>query len=155
MGKLDNLDWVAFLGEYIGSASIDELLAALDIKKIPKRKRDLADIYLEAKTQGIVLIFSLESSFDTQIEYPEDALVLVNITFYLQEQHGYKKFDAKMPFNLKNSMNLSEIVHTLGAPDSQNNDLQLLKWNKNKVSVFVNFNDNQDITNVAIQLQGA
>lgn len=50
------------------------------------------DTFVQKYDDGLELTFTLESIFDSSVNYPEDALVLTNIRFYLTDNKKHKAF---------------------------------------------------------------
>jgi hypothetical protein len=148
------IEWLSFLGSYVGSKKIEILFQNLDIKKNPVLNKNDTDTFVQKYDDGLELTFTLESLFDSSVNYPEEALVLTNIRFYLDDNKKHKAFTGSLPFGLPNAMDKKTINEVLGAPDSENAKFRQFKWIKENTEIYCYLNESDLVVILSIKMLG-
>ena len=160
---MEFFDHVKYLGMYWGEPSLQPLIDALGITKAPKLPKGDTDAYVEIKKSGLFLIFSDERNVNVPGKvFPEGALVLTNLTFYLAEKDGFKQFRGKLPrdvpFDSSSQMALalfgtpSNLKFTTGGAQIPPETYRVLRWDRKDFCLFLSFNDKQHAKDIALQL---
>ncbi len=118
-----------YLGCYHGETKLDALLAALDINEPPILPRGDTDTYLSNEAAGIELTFSDSASLSApQRDYPDGALVLVNIRYYGRRLDEFSIYQGNLPYGLTFGLNKYELIALLGEPEWRNPEGFRLRW---------------------------
>ncbi|QEI07094.1 hypothetical protein FXN63_15545 [Pigmentiphaga aceris] len=151
------MQWQSFLGNYHGEDSIERLLDTLGIVDVPKLKRGDEDAYVKNRNAGVELTFTDEDTLDAvPRQYPEHALVLTNIRFYGPgASKKFENFTAALPSGLIFDMCYQDAVHVLGPEGGNDPDKTLVRWDLPDHVLFADFNDEDKLKVVSVQLAGA
>jgi hypothetical protein len=160
---MEFFEHVKYLGMYWGEPSLQSLIDALGITKAPKLPKGDITSHLELKKAGIYLVFRDERFVKIPNKvFPEGALVLSNISFYLVEKDGYKKYQGLLPKGLLPETSSQMALAAFGSPSnlkhSPDGDLippetyRVLRWDRKEFCLFLSFNDKQQARDIALQL---
>lgn len=160
---MEFFDHVKYLGMYWGEPSLQPLIDALGITKAPKLPKGDTDAYVEIKKSGLFLIFSDERTIKIPGKvFPEGALVLSNLTFYLADKDGYRTYKGAMPRGLSPNTTRADALEAMGLPSSpkyspdgvllpDEND-RMMRWDKADHFVFCAFASDGKASRTGFQL---
>lgn len=160
---MEFFDHVKYLGMYWGEPSLQPLVDALGITKAPKLPKGDTDAYVELKKSGLFLIFSDERTVNIPGKvFPEGALVLTNLTFYLSDKDGYRSFKGAVPRGILPNATKADVLKAMGIPSSpkyspdeallpDEND-RMMRWNKVNHFVFCAFASDGHASRTGLQL---
>jgi len=142
-----------YLGYYYGETKLDSLLAALDINDAPILPRGDTDTYLSNEMTGIELTFSDSESLSTsQRDYPDGALVLVNVRYYGRKIEAFSVYQGRLPYGLTFGLKKSELISLLGAPEWRNPEEIRLRWIRGNHRIHVTLSKNEGAIIVSVGL---
>jgi hypothetical protein len=154
---------VKYLGMYWGEPSLQPLIDALGITKAPKLPKGDTDAYVEIKKSGLFLIFSDERTVNIPGKvFPEGALVLTNLTFYLTDKDGYSSYKGAVPSGVSQNATRADVLKAMGFPSSpkyspdgvllpDEND-RMMRWDKAGHFVFCAFASDGKASRTGLQL---
>ncbi len=146
------MDYEGLIGLYFGESSLAAWLAHLGIRDTPRLERGEDTAYLSNKGLGIELTFEDSESLDEpDREYPDGALVLVNIRFYGTGIGDFSPFDGELPRGLEFGVNQSELVERFGRPDWVSASGKKLSWEKPDCWFQVNLDKDNRVEIVSLQ----
>ncbi len=156
-------DYVKYLGLYYGEALLQPLLAELGITKTPKLEKNDTTVHLSAKGLGVELCLKDEVLVKIPGKiFPEGALVLSNLTFFLKGGEGYAPFVGEIASGVTSKSTKEDVKAAFGLPDwpSYSVDGVLLpgeddwnmRWDRADHCFFFTFTDEGLLSDVAIQL---
>lgn len=156
-------DCVNFLGMYWNEPELQPLLDEFAVNKPPKIAKGETDGRLLLKKSGVELIFTDERSVKVPNKnFPEGAMVLSNITFYLTATNGYKVYSGHLPDGIKPNVTKNEVLNAFGLPNNlkysptgqllPDQDDWIMRWDKQGFVIFFTFTDEGIATDLALQL---
>lgn len=160
---MEFFDYAKFLGMYWGEPSLQPLVDALGITKVPKLAKDDVSVYLEFKKAGFFLIFKDERFVKiTGKVFPEGAVVLCHVRFYLTSSDGYKPYAGKLPKSMNLDATKADMLKAFGFPNdpkylpsgqlAPDEDDWMMRWDRPDHVLFCTFNDDGTATDIALQL---
>ena len=160
---MELFDYIKFLGMYWGEYGLQPLVESIKIIKPPKIAKGETDGYLLFKKLGVELIFTDERSLNIPSKsFPEGAMVLSNITFYLAKKDGYHPYTGKLPDGMKLGASKTEIIKVFGLPNTPqyspagellpDEDDWMMRWDKDGFAMFCTFSEEGFATDLALQL---
>ncbi len=160
---MEMMDYVKFLGMYWGESALQPLIEKLRASKPPKISKGEVDGHLEFKKLGIYLVFSDERFVKIPGKsFPEGAMVLSNISFYLIKKDGYQPCTEKLPGSMKIPFEKMHALKFFGTPNvpQYSADGNLLpgeddwkmRWDHPNHVMFCSFNDDGHATKIGLQL---
>ncbi len=160
---MEFFEHVKYLGMYWGESSLQPLIDALSITKAPKLSKGDTDAYVEIKKSGLFLIFSDERTINIPGKvFPEGALVLSNLTFYLVDKDGYRAYKGATPRGISPNTTRADVLIAMGLPSSPKyspagvllpgeND-RMMRWDKADHFVFCAFASDGKASRTGLQL---
>lgn len=160
---MEFFEHVKYLGMFWGEPSLQPLIDALGITKAPKLSKGDITSHLELKKVGIYLVFRDERFVKIPNKvFPEGALVLSNISFYLVDKDGYRTYKGSTPRGLSPNTTRADVLEAMGFPSSpkyssdgvllpDEND-RMMRWDKSDHFVFCAFASDGKASRTGLQL---
>jgi len=153
---MDSAQIVPALGKDFESAEVQILVRALQSKHVPRAKRDDPDAYVEAKRDGVALMFVDDDYINRRrvAAYGNAPMVLVSATLYTGSQDkdpSYSRFMGSLPGGVAFTDPIESLGEKLGDPSlvyeskgivftrqwRRDNVLMTFKYNKAGVLQYV------------------
>ncbi|MBK5012968.1 hypothetical protein IAE33_004828 [Pseudomonas sp. S60] len=142
-----------YLGIYYGEAKLGDLLKSLNIYEQPILARGETDTYLSKETAGIELTFSdSETLKSPERDYPDGALVLVNIRYYGKQIGQFSIYQGVLPYGIKFGLKKAALLTLLGEPEWKNPQESRLRWIRENHRVHVTLSHNEEVAVVSVGL---
>ena len=142
-----------YLGIYSGEANLGDLLKSLNIHEQPILARGETDTYLSKETAGIELTFSdSETLKSPERDYPDGALVLVNIRYYGKQIGQFSIYQGVLPYGIKFGLKKAALLTLLGEPEWKNPQESRLRWIRENHRVHVTLSHNEEVAVVSVGL---
>ncbi|MHA7116290.1 hypothetical protein ACX0KM_19360 [Pseudomonas promysalinigenes] len=142
-----------YLGTYYGEEKLGNLLKSLNIIEQPILPRGETDTYLSKETAGTELTFSdSESLVSPERDYPDGALVLVNIRYYGREIGKFSIYQGALPYGIKFGLKKPALLTLLGEPEWKNPEESRLRWARENHRVHVTLSHNGEVAVVSVGL---
>ena len=160
---MEMMDYVKFLGMYWGESALQPLIEKLRASKPPKISKGDVTGHLEFKKTGIYLVFRDERFVKIPGKsFPEGAMVLSNISFYLIKKDGYQPYTGNLPSRMVSEATKAEMINVFGFPNdpkySSTGELLpgeedwMMRWDHPNHVMFCSFNDDGQATSIGLQL---
>ncbi|MDH4557422.1 hypothetical protein E8F11_19955 [Pseudomonas sp. BN417] len=147
------MEYFEYLGYYYGEEKLGILLKELAIDEVPVLPRGDTDAYLLKEAAGVELTLSDSESLKfPERDYPDGALVLVNVRYYGKEIGGFSIFQGLLPYGIGFGQKKSELFSLLGEPEWRNPDESRLRWILGNHRVHVTLNDDGEAIIVSVGL---
>jgi hypothetical protein len=146
-----HFDFISALGRYWGEPEVRDLLASL---QIPDKLLPLNDyaMYLHNHRIGIELTFQEASWLKVRLrDYPPGALILRNIRMYGEKFRSFAPYPGELPFGLRFGESRQSVIEKLGPPDSEIEHLGLMRWDRDRYSLFAMLSPTQTLITVSVQ----
>jgi hypothetical protein len=160
---MEMMDYVKFLGMYWGEPALQPLIEQLKSSKPPKISKGDVTGHLEFKKIGIYLVFRDERFVKIPGKsFPEGAIVLSNISFYLIKKDGYQSYTGNLPGGIESGATKTEVIKVFGFPNdpkySTTGELLpdeedwMMRWDHLNHVMFCSFNDDDQAISIGLQL---
>lgn len=141
------------LGAYYGDDKLESLLKSLNIDEQPVLSHGETDAYLSKETTGIELTFSDSESLNSpERNYPDGALVLVNIRYYGKKIGKFSVYQGNLPYGIKFGLKKPALLALLGEPEWRNPEESRLRWIRENHRVHVTLSHNGEVAIVSVGL---
>ncbi|WP_449432743.1 hypothetical protein [Pseudomonas putida] len=142
-----------YLGSYYGENKLDSLLTTFKINETPILLHGDTDTYLSKEIEGIELTLSDSASLTSQErDYPDGALVLVNIRYYGKQIGEFSIYQGSLPYGIKFGLTKAELISLLGEPEWKNPEESRLRWIRGNHRVHVTLNKSGETVIVSVGL---
>lgn len=120
----------------------------------PKIPKGDVDAYVKNHDEGVELTFTDERALDVKAgrEYPEGALVLSNIRFYGAPTNDFKIFNGILPMSLSFGDIKEKLLEKLMSPAWLNSKQSSMRWDFEGYCLFCDFDADQKLDTICIQL---
>ena len=160
---MDKFYYINFLGMQWGESGMQPLVDYLKIIKAPKISKGDRTGHSLFKKFGVELTFKDEQFINIPGRvFPEGAMVLCNIRFYLQDGDGYKTYKGKLPDGISLPFTKNNAFKLFGVPNFpkysaagellSGEDDWMMRWDRPKHLIFCSFDDEDRATEFGIQL---
>ena len=147
------MNYISLLGQYFGQPVINTWLTQIEISATPRLKRGDDTAYLSNNSLGIELTFvDSESLTQRQWDYPDGALVLLNIRFYGLNTDDFSVYQGELPFGISFKDKKSDLVAKFGEPNWVNSPGTKLRWDISGCWLLASLNDSDEVEIVSLQL---
>ena len=142
-----------YLGFYYGEDKLENLLKSFNISEQPTLPRGETDAYLLKEASGIELTFSDSESLNSpERNYPDGALVLVNIRYYGRKIGKFSIYQGALPYGIKFNLKKPVLLTLLGEPEWKNPEESRLRWIRENHRIHVTLSQNEEVAIVSVGL---
>lgn len=147
-------DWIDFIGTSQDDPEFQAAIAAANVKKIPKLKRDELEVYVQLKGHGLALSLMDEAYLRglANQDIGEGPLIVRGVYAMIKSRKSNDLYCASLPYKLASQMTRAEAAMVLGKPDASDEDIPADFWTVGNLQLVVGFAKELKISHVNVEL---